>query len=216
MPRPPRWLSGKESTNAGVVDLIPGSGRSPGKWNGNPLQYFCLGNPVDRGAWQVTIHGVGHNLATKTNIFMSIIQRGKWVSSKLDKCSKITQPGTRDSTEVLWHQILSSYMIFQLYNVMQNWCVVFEVRIVITLVFSHSGVSDSLTPRTVAGQAPLYTGLSRQEYWNEKKKEYWNGLPCPPPGNLPNPGSNPGLPRWRWILYCLSHQGSLVVTFKRK
>ena len=38
--------------------LILGSGRSPGKGNGNPLQYSCPGNPMDRGAWQVTIHGV--------------------------------------------------------------------------------------------------------------------------------------------------------------
>ena len=37
---------------------IPGWGRSPGKENGNPLQYSCLGNPMDRGAWMVTVHGV--------------------------------------------------------------------------------------------------------------------------------------------------------------
>ena len=37
---------------------IPGSGRSPGKGNGNPLQYSCLGNSMDRGAWQATVHGV--------------------------------------------------------------------------------------------------------------------------------------------------------------
>ena len=38
------------SVNAGDVGLIPGSGRSPGDGNGNPLQYSCLGNPMDRGA----------------------------------------------------------------------------------------------------------------------------------------------------------------------
>ena len=38
--------------------LIPGSGRSPGEGNGNPLQYSCLGNSRDRGAWQATVHGV--------------------------------------------------------------------------------------------------------------------------------------------------------------
>ena len=60
---------GKESAcNAGDLGLIPRSGRSPGEGNGNPLQYSCLENPVDRGAWQATVHGVtrvGHNLATK-------------------------------------------------------------------------------------------------------------------------------------------------------
>ena len=40
------------------LSSIPGSGRSPGEENGNPLQYFCLGNPMDGGAWQVTVHGV--------------------------------------------------------------------------------------------------------------------------------------------------------------
>ena len=54
------WLSGKDSVlaNAGDAGLIPGSGRSPGEGNGNPLQYSCLGNPMDRGAWQATVHRV--------------------------------------------------------------------------------------------------------------------------------------------------------------
>ena len=53
----PRWLSGKESTcQAGDMGSIPGSGRSPEEGNGNPLQYSCLGNPTDRGAWRATVH----------------------------------------------------------------------------------------------------------------------------------------------------------------
>ena len=40
------------------MGLIPGSERSPEKGNGNPLQYSCLGNPIDRGVWQATIHVV--------------------------------------------------------------------------------------------------------------------------------------------------------------
>ena len=44
--------------DAGDSGLIPGLGRSPGVGNGNPLQYSCLGNPMDRGAWQATVHGV--------------------------------------------------------------------------------------------------------------------------------------------------------------
>ena len=48
-----------ESTcNVGVVGSIPGSGRYPGDGNGNPLQYSCLGNAMDRGAWEATVHGV--------------------------------------------------------------------------------------------------------------------------------------------------------------
>ena len=49
----------KESTcNAGDLGSIPGSGRSPGEENGYPLQYSCLENPIDRGAWWATGHGV--------------------------------------------------------------------------------------------------------------------------------------------------------------
>ena len=50
--RPPGGSDSKESAyNAGDLGSIPGSGRSPGKGNGNPLQHSCLENPMDRGAW---------------------------------------------------------------------------------------------------------------------------------------------------------------------
>ena len=48
--------------NAGDVDSIPGSGRYPGEGNGNPLQYSCLGNPMDRGGWQATVRVVTKDL----------------------------------------------------------------------------------------------------------------------------------------------------------
>ena len=47
--------------DAGDSVSISGSGRSPGGGNGNPLQYSCLENPVDKGAWWVTVHGVTKN-----------------------------------------------------------------------------------------------------------------------------------------------------------
>ena len=47
--------------NAGFVGSIPGSGRSPGKGNGNPLQNSCPGNPMDRGAWRATLLGVAES-----------------------------------------------------------------------------------------------------------------------------------------------------------
>ena len=50
--------------DTGDEGLIPGLERSPGEGNSNPLQYSCLGNPMDRGAWQTTVHGVTKELDT--------------------------------------------------------------------------------------------------------------------------------------------------------
>ena len=58
----PQGFSGRESScsagDAGDLGSIPGLGRSPGRGNSNPLQYSCLENPMDRGAWRATAHGV--------------------------------------------------------------------------------------------------------------------------------------------------------------
>ena len=70
----PWWLSGKESTfNAGDVESIPGSRRSPGEGNGNPLQYSCLGNSIDRGAWRATVHGVAKETDTTERLNNSML-----------------------------------------------------------------------------------------------------------------------------------------------
>ena len=61
----PGGSDNKESTcNAGDPGLIPGLGRSPGEGNGNPLQYSCLKNPMDRGAWQSAAHGIAESNMT--------------------------------------------------------------------------------------------------------------------------------------------------------
>ena len=93
----------------GEAGSISGSGRFPGEGNGNPLQYSCLENPMDRGIWEVAI--------------------GAYVLS----------------------------------------------------CFSPSCLFATLW--TIAHQASLSVGFSSQEYWS--------GLPCPPPGELPNPGIEP-------------------------
>jgi len=122
-----RWLSNKESAcNAGDPSLIPGSGRSSGEGNGNPLQYSCLENPMDRGAWWATVHGVAKS----------------W---------------TRLSTHIVWSS---------------TSCTVFFFFLKMCLMFVY--------------------------------------LCLVAPGNLPNPGIEPGLPHCRRILYHLNHQGSFM------
>ena len=54
--------------NAGDMGPIPGSGRSPGEENGNPLQYSCLENPMDRGGWRATVHGVAESQTLLTRL----------------------------------------------------------------------------------------------------------------------------------------------------
>ena len=67
---------GKESAcNAEDPDLIPGSGRSPGGGNGNPLQYPCLENSMDRAAWQATVHGL-KKVSDMTNILVTFTFTG--------------------------------------------------------------------------------------------------------------------------------------------
>ena len=53
--------------NAGDTGSIPGSGRAPGEGNGNLLQYFCLGNPMDREAWGATVYGVAKSQTQLSN-----------------------------------------------------------------------------------------------------------------------------------------------------
>ena len=58
----PRWFGGKESAaSEGDTGSVPGLGRSPGAGSGNPLQYSCLENSMDRQAWQATVHEVAKN-----------------------------------------------------------------------------------------------------------------------------------------------------------
>ena len=54
----PRWLSGEESACRRTCRLEPWGGKIPGAGKGSPLQYSCLGNPMDRGAWRASVHGV--------------------------------------------------------------------------------------------------------------------------------------------------------------
>ena len=73
----PGGSDGKASAyNAGDLGSIPGLGRSPGEGNGNPLQYSCLENPTDRGAWQATVHGVPKSRTRLSDFTFSFIEGG--------------------------------------------------------------------------------------------------------------------------------------------
>ena len=66
-PRPPKRLSDPPANSEDARDTgsIPGSERSPGGGNGNPLQYSCLEDPMDKGAWWATVHGVEESDTTE-------------------------------------------------------------------------------------------------------------------------------------------------------
>ena len=89
----PRWLSGKQSDcNAGDSGSTPGSGTSPGERNGSPLQYSCLENAMDRGAWWAAIHEF-----TKSQSWLSTrILMSKWTRFKERRCTP-----TKHSFDVL-------------------------------------------------------------------------------------------------------------------
>ena len=65
---------GKESAcNAGDSGTIPGSGRSPGEGNGNPLQHSCLENPRDRRAWRATVYGIAKSQTRLSDSFVATL-----------------------------------------------------------------------------------------------------------------------------------------------
>ena len=119
-----------------------------GEGNGNPLQYSCLENPRDGGAWWAAIYGVAQSLTQLKRLSSS----SNMHACMLSRFSRV------------WHFAIL-------------W--------------------------TVACQAPLSMGFSRQEYWS--------GLPCPPPGDLPDPGislTSPASLALQTDSLPLSHQGS--------
>ena len=96
------------ASNAGDPGSIPGSGRSPGEGNGNPLQYSCLENPMDRGAWWATVHGVPKSRTWLSNFTFTFTFQSqslmKWVlfcilvGCHLWGCTEL------DTTEAIYQQ----------------------------------------------------------------------------------------------------------------
>ena len=91
----PGGSDGKESTcNVGDLGSIPDLGRSPGQGNGNPLQYFCLENSMDRGAWLATVHGVKNESDTTLYIVtcVHLLQGIVLLCTLLDTTHKVGLP----------------------------------------------------------------------------------------------------------------------------
>ena len=87
-----RWVSlvaqwERISLNAGDSGSVPASGRPPGEGNGNPLQYSCLENPKDRGAWETTVHGVTKEVDTTRQLKNNKLSRDR--EKKDSECGKI-------------------------------------------------------------------------------------------------------------------------------
>ena len=95
--------------NVGDPGSIPGMGRSPGEVKGNPLQYSCLENPMDRGAWWATVHGVRKSLTGLSNfIFTSTFTFMPQLSKNFISCFS-TSIGERTIDHItLWRRFLNS------------------------------------------------------------------------------------------------------------
>ena len=94
----PWWLSSKASTcQAEDACLIPGSGRSPGERNGNPLHSSRLGNLTDRGAWWATVHAAAKDLAVISNLNCSAQVSSNSSSSVHFDLNKITSRDRRET-----------------------------------------------------------------------------------------------------------------------
>ena len=72
-----------DARNTRDIGLTPGLGRSPGEGHGNPLQYSCLENPMDRGAWQATVHRVADSDTSEATQQSLYIKPGQMVSTRL-------------------------------------------------------------------------------------------------------------------------------------
>ena len=159
-------------TNAGVrrdVGSIPGSGRSPGAGYGNPIQYSCLENPMDRGTWQATVHGVAKSqtwlkgLSTHSHVcvYIPAAAAAKSLQSCPTLCDPIDgsplgspNPGILQARTLEWVAISFSNA--------WRWKVKVKSLHLVWLL---------ATPWTAAYQAPPSMGFARQEYWS--------GVPSP-------------------------------------
>ena len=172
----PQWLIGKETAyNVGDRVSIRGSGRSAGEENGNLLQYSCLGNAVDRGAWRARVHGVtkvldrtkwlnkNHNDVSMQYLGHIYTAAATAAAKSLQLCPTPCDPidGSPPGSPV--PGILQARTLEWVAISFSNACK-WKVK-----VRSLSRVWLLATPWTAAYQAPPSMGFSRQEYWSGEK-----------------------------------------------
>ena len=195
---------------AGDTGSIPGSERSPGEGNGNPLHYSCLGNYMDRGAWRATVHGVTKELA------MTQQQNDKvtWgdgsdsealgqdlklcISNKLPGDTHVSSPfstlsckGLEISVSHMWKQGLESWGLYSFPGRdVGRHCSFLLVYSFQLFFFQLQSVCVCVCVCSVASvisdSLQLY-GLQPARLRGILRQEYWTGFPCPPPGDLPWP-----------------------------
>ena len=162
----------KESAcSAGDTGSIPGLRRYPGEGNGNPLQYSCLGNPMDRGAWWATVHGVPKSWTQLSNWHT----QGRGASNLLSDLLKTAKLSKRSSTDITLTAVFYVDFWFP-WGFTKLWLACAQEDTTLSC-FSH--VRVFAIPWNVAHQAPLSMGFSRGEYCS--------GLPFPSPGDFSDP-----------------------------
>ena len=181
------------------VGPLSSNGRSPGEGDGNPLQYSCLENPMDRRARLAIVHRVATNwtrlkqLSTHTALLISrgmagsrysdFIHDGSW-KEECRNCQFSQTLGMELAQCHLHHTPFDFYwMIVALQRCVRFCPTAKGISYMRTCAQCFSCVQLFVTLWTVACQAPLSMGFSRQVYWS--------GLPCPPPEDLPHLGMEP-------------------------
>ena len=122
----PRWRRVVKNlpTNAEDAGSIPGWGRSPGEGHGNPLQCSCLGNPMDRGAWQSAIHGAAKShtqLKQLSSHFMNLAgHNNSWAGLWLTMECVITMSLTLRCSTLALHSLWRQSLVWRLI-LPENW-----------------------------------------------------------------------------------------------
>ena len=152
---------------------VLGLGRCPGGGHGKPLRYSCLGNPMDRGAWQAGVYGVAKSRTRLKRLSSSSMHC--FIVKNNSNFLKARQSNTCHVCSIF--PAARTCLGYNVLNPLVSQPMNFRICSCMLSHFSH--VPLFVTLWTLACQAPLSMGFSRQEYWS--------GLPCPPPGHLPNP-----------------------------